>query len=941
MPNPSYGDDVKARVRILLEQLLAYANDKLDRPERFKITCEWDTLNQVVIVRTTLAVFDELTGFENKEQVREALKALENFLEILEDLRENKRGSSNWHFKLKLWYPKSDKEGNLKKFDEEWQNRREQLPGVQRSEGNQAKPAPTKFHNLPRSGVIKFVGRDEELQKLHKLLQQNQQVAIDSTARRSITSIAGMGGIGKTELALQYAIAHRETYKGGICWLRALEDVGLQIVQLAQIYFDVKPPDNLDLAAQLKYCYQRWGEGEALLVLDNLTNYGEIKPLLPCLSRFKVLITTRSHLGRSIKKLSLNVLEPKAALELLQSFIIVERVNAEESQANKLCEWLGYLPLGLELVGRYLAQKQDLSLAEMLSRLETKRLNHRALTNTDGDMTAPHNSALAAFELSWEELKYEDKKLACLLSLFAFAPIPWDLVKQCLPDEDPEDLEDIRDCVLLKLSLLQDKGEGTYQLHPLLREFFQIKLEELESPNTTYQSGEEYLIRAFNRVMLAIAKQIDEIDSLTLKDITKFASAIPHLAETKNPKLIQYISNDDLIWAFVGNGRFYEDQGLYDQAQSWYEQCLEVVKKQLGEEHLDVATSLNYLALLYKNQGRYAEAEPLFLKALEMRKCLLGEEHPGVAESLNNLANLYNNQGWYEKAEPLFLQALDMRKHLLGEEHPDVAESLNNLANLYKDQGRYEEAEPFYLEALKRLLGEEHPNVAICLNQLANLYSDQRRYEEAEPLYLQALDMKKRLLGEEHPDIAIPLNNLANLYKDQGRYEEAEPLFLKTLDMDKRLLGEKHPDTAIPLNNLASLYADQGRYEEAESLYLQALGIRKCLLGEGHPGTAIHLNNLALLYTNQGRYEEAEPLFLKALEIIRSLGKEHPKVAICLNNLAKLYFNQGRYDEAEPFYLQALEIMKQKFEENNPYTIKVRENLAKLYDVRERGMSNE
>ena len=690
MPSPSYGDDVKARVRTLLEQFLAYANDELDNPERFKITCEWDTSNQVVIVRTTLAVLTKLAGLNDKEQIREALKALEKFLKTLEDLRENKRGSSNWHFKLKLWYPKSDKEGNLKRFDEEWQNRREELPGVQRSEGNQPKSTPTKYHNLPRSGVIKFVGRDEELEKLHKLLQKNQQVAINSTERRSVTSIAGMGGIGKTELALQYAIAHRKTYQGGICWLRASEDVGLQIVQLAQTYFDINPPDSLDLQAQVQYCCQRWGEGEVLLVLDNLTDYDEeIKLLLPCLTRFKVLITTRSHLGTSIKKLSLNVLEPKAALELLQSLIGVERVNTEEFQANKLCEWLGYLPLGLELVGRYLGQKQNLPLAEMLNRLEKKRLNHRALSNTDGDMTAPHNSALAAFELSWEELKYEDKKLACLLSLFAFAPIPWDLVKQCLPEEDPEDLEDIRDWVLIKLSLLQDKGERTYQLHPLLREFFQIKLEELEPPNnTTYQSGEEYLIRAFNRVMLAIAKQIDEINSLTFKDITKFAPAIPHLAEMKNQKLIQYISDDDLIWAFVGNGKFYQGRGLYDQAQPWYEQCLEVMKERLGEEHLHVPKSLKNLATLYYHQGRYTEGEPFCLKALNVYESLLTEEHSDVAEILSELALLYKSQGRYNEAEPLYLKVLDMDKRLLGDEHSEVAIDLNNLANLYREQGR-------------------------------------------------------------------------------------------------------------------------------------------------------------------------------------------------------------------------------------------------------------
>ena len=579
---------------------------------------------------------------------------------------------------------------------------------------NQAKTPKAKGipQNLPMSGVMKFVGREVELQTLHQMLQENKQVAV-----------AGMGGLGKTELALQYAVAHREIYKGGICWLLAKAgDVGIQIVQFARTQLDLNPPDDLTedsqekLFAQVQYCWRHWREGDVLLVLDDVTEYEAVKLYLPSpSSRFKVLITTRQYFG-GIAKLPLDVLQPEAAMELLKSLLkeTPERIERELTVvANQLCEWLGYLPLGLELVGRYLARKQDLSLAEMLRRLKEKRLDERSLSKSksEGNMTA-QPGVQAAFELSWQELEDNDKQLGCLLSLFAAAPIPWKLVEQCLPEEDVEDLEEIRDR-LLNLHLLQRKGEGIYQLHSLLREFFQYKCTGLEQA--------EELKRSLCRVMVAVAQYIP--DSPTLEQITAVSPAIPHIAEVAN-HLIQYLSDDDLFWPFIGNARFYNGQGLYNLALPWFEQCLEVTKKRLGEEHPDVATSLHNLAYLYDSQGRYSEAEPLYIQALALWRKLLGEEHPDVATSLNNLAGLYYSQGRYSDAEPLYIQALALRRKLLGEEHPDVASSLNNLALLYYSQGRYSEAEPLYIQALdivEQQLGINHPQTVTVRENLAYL----------------------------------------------------------------------------------------------------------------------------------------------------------------------------------------------------------------------------
>ncbi|ODG98827.1 NB-ARC domain-containing protein [Nostoc sp. KVJ20] len=768
--------------------------------------------------------------------------------------------------------------------------------------------------------MVEFVGREVELQNLHQLLQENEQVAI--------AAVAGMGGVGKTELALQYARNHRETYKGGICWLLAkVSDVGIQVVQFARTHLDLKIPDNLTedpnqkLLAQVQYCFRHWpGEVDVLLVLDDVVEYKEVKPYLHSLSsRFKVLMTTREKLQPPIMRLDLGLLKPLAAMNLLKSLVGRERLRREPWIARRLCKHLGYLPLGLELVGRYLVLDEDLSLAEILQQLKDEGLTNEAIDEAPQEMTAKLGVA-AAFELSWRRLQKNAQVLGCFLSLFALAPISWKLVEG---NEGKEQKKARRD--LLKFYLLQRKGEETYQLHPLLREFFQNKLTGLEQA--------EELKRSLCGVIVAVAKEIPETP--TLEQINAVSFAIPHIAEVAN-NLIEYISDDDLIWAFVGNARFYEGQGLYDKAVSWREQRLEITKQRLGEEHPDVATSLNDLAQLYRSQGRYSEAESVHVQALALRRNLLGDEHPDVATSLNNLAVLYRLQGRYREAEPLYIQALALRRNLLGDEHPDVATSLNNLAVLYSFQSRYSEAEPVHIQALalrRQLLGDEHPDVAESLHNLAGLYNYQGRYSEAEPFAIQALALFRKLLGKEHPFVAQSLNNLALIYSFQSKYSEAEPLLIEALELTRKLLGDEHPDVAQTLNNLALLYNYQGRYSEAEPLYIQALELKRKLLGDEHQDVATNLNNLAYLYRDQGRYSEAETLFIKALALRRKLlGDEHENVAHSFKNLAALYCDQGRYSEAELLYMQALDIFERRLGANHPNTAAVRQSLEDLRD---------
>ncbi|MEH1789971.1 MAG: tetratricopeptide repeat protein [Nostoc sp.] len=246
----------------------------------------------------------------------------------------------------------------------------------------------------------------------------------------------------------------------------------------------------------------------------------------------------------------------------------------------------------------------------MRQRLADKLLTHRSMQEPSAEMTA-QLGVVAAFELSWQELDNQAQNLGCLLSIFALAPIPWDLVERCLPNQDSEDLEDVRDDYLVNLSLLQRTGEETYELHQLIRKFLSDKLEELAEADE--------LKRGYCQAMVAVAKDIPQTP--ILRDIAQATLAIPHLAETATVYQA-WLSDEDLIWPFVGLARFYAGQGAYAQAFPWREQHLSAAKKRFGDEHPDVAASLNNLAGLYYSQGRYSDAEPLYIQASVLRYAL-------------------------------------------------------------------------------------------------------------------------------------------------------------------------------------------------------------------------------------------------------------------------------------------------------------------------------
>ena len=349
-------------------------------------------------------------------------------------------------------------------------------------------------------------------------------------------------------------------------------------------------------------------------------------------------------------------------------------------------------------------------------------------------------------------------------------------------------------------------------------------------------------------------------------------------------------------------GAVYTSLGLYDKAIPLLESALEKRRALHGEEHLDVASSLDRLGKVLKLRAEYDKALPMHRQALALRRKLLGEEHVDTARSVYELADLLSRMGDYAEAEPLFREALELRRKLRGKKSPEVAESIEGLAlNLYED-GNYIDSIKLMREAVamrRELHDGPHPALADALNNLGWMLGGMGQYQEEEQLYREALAMKKVLLGDSHPEIAVGLNNLAFSLQEQGRYDAAEALYLDAIAMQRKLLGVDHPDVAQALNNLAFLAHDKGDLTTAAKLARESLEMARRTLGNEHPQVAQAMQNLAMWLFEAGDVTSAEPLVREALAMRRKLlGPEHSDVAGSMTLLAGLLVETGRYDEA-------------------------------------------
>jgi tetratricopeptide (TPR) repeat protein len=760
-------------------------------------------------------------------------------------------------------------------------------------------------HNLPdrNTDPSRFVGRNVQLAKLLELI----------SPAGSRVFLTGMGGVGKSELALQAARSALDQFSGGVVQLdgrQGFEAMAAELIGFVRRSFADLLPKEGSPEELLGLCWNRWPAAASppepvLLVLDDLPGSAEgqssedrlCQGLPP---RFRRLITRREEASAGVASINLEVLQRPDALRLLRLQAGAQgeqRIDSESEAADALCQAVGDLPLALVLLGARLHKQRDLAVAALLADLQAKGAEAKALKQAHPELGA-RLGVVESLLISWEPLSEPAKELAILLATMAAAVIPWDLVEACRR-EDQELVEASAfgdaQAELVEAQLLQRVGDNRYQLHPLVRQFLALQAQAMESLQEQWR----------RMLALAVAVMCREKFEQTMP-LALQAAVEPYVAhiEWVAEHYSDAFTDNDLDWPCIALGRLRENQANYPAAEHWHRHGLELCDQRHGPDHPATSPALNNLAALLQATNRLAEAEPLMARVVEIFENSYGNDHPNVATALNNLAQLLQATNRLAEAEPLMRRALAIDEASYGVDHPMLAITLNNLAQLLQDTNRLSEAEPLMRRALaidKASYGLDHPNAAIHLNNLAQLLQATNRLSEAEPLMRRALAIDEASYGLDHPNVAIRLNNLAQLLKATSRLAEAEPMYRRALGIAEASLGRDHPYVALCLNNLAQLLEATNRLAEAEPMYRRALAIDEASYGLNHPGVATDLNNLAGLLQTTNRLAEAEPMYRRGLKILIAFtdqGYQHPNLEAGISNYFGFLQSQGLSEAA-------------------------------------------
>ena len=758
----------------------------------------------------------------------------------------------------------------------------------------------TSVWNVPLHSNINFTGREEMLSQIEQELSSNK-----------ILTIHGLGGMGKSQTAAEYAYRHESFYP--IIWWIHSEDpstIGSNYASLAEPLelpsIGMKEKEVVDIVKGRLEREDGW-----LLIFDNAENPDDIRDYFPKTKTGHILITSRNpHWGGIASTLSLNEMKPEESVK----FLLKRTKEKDEKAAEELSETLGRLPLALEQAGSYI-ETSGRNISEYLEMY--KKYNEKLLGR--GKPTDYPETVSTTWELSFQRIKVKSEKALELMNLFAFlAPddIPINILAEGaehLPEtvsslvSDPFEFDDT--ITMLRNYSFIKRHQNNLSVHRLVQAVVRDRLNTDE-------------MKIWIEAVLCLMNNSFVFDPNEINSWTACSNLLHHVylvvmyAEEYN-FAIEVVC--ELLYKM---GWYLNNCGDYARGKDLLNRALELGEKLYGQGHPVIAGYLNELAYVLEKLMDHDLAQMYINRAVKIDENVYGPDHPNVARDKAKLGSVLSGLGKLEEAKKQLELAIGIFEKEFSPDHPDVAEVFNTLGVVLFRLGKFEEAKDNHVRALKiyeKALGPDHPEVATVFNNLGMVDYKLGKFEEAKELFERALKIKEKALGPEHPNVAITISNLGMVLFRLGKFEEAKELFERALKIQEKALGPEHPNIARRVYNLGNVFRELGKLEEAKELSERALKIQEKAFGTDHPNVAIAIINLGHVLRELGKLEEAKELFERALKIQeKALGPEHPDVAITISNLGMVLFRLGKLEEAKKLSERALKIHEKTLGPEHP-----------------------
>jgi len=789
------------------------------------------------------------------------------------------------------------------------------------------------FH-VPYDQNPYFTGRDELLATIRHKIQDSQL-----KGHKHRIALYGLGGVGKTQMTLEYCFRYKRDYNY-IFWMSAADESRLlssfaQVATLTECVRSTSEQNPQEIARiVLRWLHSRtkW-----LMVFDNLDDISVINGYLPPVDGSgHVLITTRNkHCdgipAEGIEVIPLNSTDSVSFL-LTRSGLQDDPRQQVKEEARKIVHELGHLPLAIEQAAAYIRTSQNI-----FEYLPTYHQSRKDLLSEKPGTNHPYTESIGTtWKMSLHRLSSNAIKLIQILAFLNPDEILIEFLKAgstgLLPEYQHlfntdfvlrQSLRDLESCSLLRV---WDEGQKI-TIHRLVQYVIRDDLDPEAESRMTFQIIQLGLY-AFPSIPVENISMCRRYQSQVTAII--FSSQThPTLAEAQTPNTFPWIVLASRL------ARYLRADGYYLHSLKSFEECLEVTRKLLGEEHPQTLWNLHNVAVVSQSLGNFNHALKLFQECYERRGRVLGPEHPDTLHSMNGVGEAYTNLGRFTEGLKMFEESFEVRKRVMGLEHSDTLESMYNLAAAYFALGKFNQALHFSVEGFegrRRVLGPEHPETLKSMAGMAATYASLGRLHEGLKVFEECLEIRKMVLGSKHPETLASMQNLVMTYIALGRLNEALELEEECFEIRKRVLGVEHPDTLRTMNGVAVTYSRMGRSDEAANVFEKCFEMTKRVLGGEHPDTLASMNKLGVEYANLGRFTESMEILENCLELNkRILGPKHPDTLWNMYNLTMTYVSLGRLDQALKMQENCLELRRKELGEEHSETLNSMNSLGVRY----------